>query len=141
MLQHNGPPRIEPAVARITTRPAFGKDFAAQTAVDGAPAEAELGPDPFPWPALAGERPHLLVPGLAPLVARTSQERDPFLRLGGREKESAVQARGLAAGPGGPAEGVGMGRGRHLQRLRPGLPQGGAVGDLPRPRGTPTPGP
>jgi hypothetical protein len=46
---------------------------------------------------LAEERPHPLVLSLAPLVARASQERDSFLRLGGREKKMAVLAHGLAA--------------------------------------------
>ena len=138
MLQHDGPPRIEPAVARVTARPAFGKDFAAQTAVDGAPADAEVEPDPLPWPALAGERPHLLVLGLAPLVARTSQERDSFLRLGGREKESAVQARDLAAGLVDRAKVLGMEGEHHFQRLGQVLQQVEAVGDLHRRRGAAT---
>jgi len=93
MLQHDGLPRIEPAAACVTARPALGQGFAAQTAVDGTPADAEVKPDPLPWPALAGEHPHPIVLSLTPLVARASQERDSFLRLSGREKKMAVPRR------------------------------------------------
>ena len=78
------------------------------------------------------------MPGLAPLVACTSQERDSFLRLGGREKESAVQARGLAAGLVDRAKVFGMEGERHFQRLGQVLQQMKAVSDLHRRRGTPT---
>src|SRR4051812_50159719 len=105
MLDHDGPPRIDPAAARITTRPALRKGFAAQVSGDGAPADAETKGDPVPRPALSMECPYLLVLSFAPSVARASQEPGSFLRRGGREKKRAVLAYGFAAGPGHRAEG------------------------------------
>src|ERR1700759_4601596 len=70
MLHHDGLPRINPAVARITTHPALGKGFAAQMSADSALADAEAKADPLPRPALAMECPHLLVLRLAVRGAR-----------------------------------------------------------------------
>src|SRR3954451_9442592 len=117
MLDHDGPPRINPAAARITTRPALRKGFAAQVPGDGAPADAEAKGDPVPRPALAMQCPHLLVLSLAPLVPRASQESGSFLRLGGWEKKIAVPAHGLAAGLVDRAKMLSMAGEHHFQRL------------------------
>src|SRR4051812_25185782 len=132
MLDHDGPPRIDPAAARITTRPALRKGFVAQAPGDGAPADAEAKDDPVPRPALAMECPHLLVLSLAPLVARVSQEPSSFLRLGGREKKIAVPAHGLTAGLIDRAKVLGMAGEYHFQHLGQGLQQMKKIGDLHR---------
>src|SRR4051794_41933997 len=121
MLHHDGLPRIELAMARITARPALGKDFAAQMPVDGTPTDAEARADPVSRPTLAMECPHPLVLSLAPLVARAGQEPDPFLRLGRRENKIAVLAHGLTAGPIGPAQSFWGGGGNPFPQLRPGF--------------------
>src|SRR3954469_12933525 len=120
MLDHDGPPRIDPAAARITTRPALRKGLAAQVPGDGAPADAEAKGNPVPRPALAMEGPHLLMLRLAPLVPRASQEPGSFLRLGGREKKIAVPAHGLAAGLIDRAKVLGMTGGLQLPQPRHG---------------------
>src|SRR4051794_41928210 len=137
MLDHDGPPRLDPAAARITTRPAFRKGFAAQMPGDGAPADAEAKGDLAPRPALAMECPHLPVLSLAPLVPRASQEPGSFLRLGGPGKKIAVPAPRLAAGPVGRAEGVCMGGGNPLPHPGPGLPQKKTSGGPPPPKRPP----
>src|SRR3954454_15526199 len=104
-------------MARVTTRPALGKGFAAQMPGDSAPADAKAKADPVPRPALAMQGPHLLVLSLAPLVARTSQEPGSFLRLGGREKKSAILAHGLAAGLVDRAQVFGLDGEHHFQHL------------------------
>src|SRR4051794_11562454 len=125
MLDQDGPPRIDPAAARITTRPALRKGFAAQVPGDGASANAEAKGDPIPRPALAMQCPHLLMLSLAPLVPRASQEPGSFLRLGGREKQITVPAYGLAAGLIDPPKVLWMACGKPLPPPRPGLPQKG----------------
>jgi len=48
MLYHDGLPRIDQAMARITTCPALRKGFAAQMPGDSAPADAKAKADPVP---------------------------------------------------------------------------------------------
>src|SRR6201987_5425129 len=78
------------------------------------------------------ECPHLLVLSLAPLVARASPEPGSLLRLGRREKKTAVLAYGLAAGLVDPAKVFGMDGEHHFQHLGQVLQQVEAVGDLHR---------
>src|SRR5689334_14997172 len=132
MLHHDGLPPIELATARVTARPALGKGFAAQMPVDGTPTDAEARADPVSRPTLAMECPHPLVLSLAPLVARASQEPDPFLRLGGRENKIAVLAHDLTAGLIDRAKGFGVDGEHHFQHLGEVVQQMEAVGELHR---------
>ena len=83
VLQYYVLPRINPAVTAIMALLAFGKDFVAQITEYRRDADAEMVGDGVTGPALAMQRPDLLVPSPTPLPA-LARERSRFgLRLGG----------------------------------------------------------
>jgi hypothetical protein len=85
VLEYDMLPRVEQAVSGITTILALKEDFATQVAELGCAADAEVTRDHPPRPALATQRPRLLMCRGAPFPTLTSQNPGSLFAAGRAE--------------------------------------------------------